>query len=121
MKNKKTATVAGILMLVAAAINVTWIVAGFTGSIDFKEIFRFVWIVSPLPYFGVASGFGGNTIVSSLAVVVFIIAVLARILGGVLSLNRKTWQWALIGSVGTIICLPILGVAATIMALISRR
>ena len=121
MKKSKIPTVAGILMLTASAFNIIWLATAFTQVIDPKEVLRFMWVISPLPYFGVAAAFGNNTVVSNVLIVIFVLGILVSILGGVFALRRKGWGLALGGSIGALLYFPILGIAAFILIVMSRR
>jgi len=121
MENGRIPAVAGILMLTAGAFNIIWLAAAFTRIIDFKEILRVIWIISPLPYFGVAAGFGGSTAASNTLAAIFVLGILASILGSIFALKRRMWGLALSGSIGALLCFPILGIAAIIMTVMSKR
>ena len=113
--------VAAILMLAASTFNIIWLVAGFARILDFKEVLHFMWAISPLPYFGVAAGFGGNTVVSNVLAAVFILGILASILGSIFALSRRRWGLVLSGSIGALLCFPILGIAAITLTAVSKR
>lgn len=90
-------------MLIAGAFNIIWLAGSFARIIDPKEVLRFMWIISPLPYFGVATAFGNNTAMSSVLMIVFVLAILASLLGSVFALRRRMWSLALSGSVGALL------------------
>ena len=112
---------AGILMLTAGVFNIVWLIVVLARIIDAKAVFRFIWVVSPLPYFGVATGYGGNIGLSNVLAFVFLMAIFVSIFGGVLSLGRKPWGLVLTGAIGTLLCFPILGLVAIILTIMSRR
>jgi hypothetical protein len=91
-------------MLIAAIFNILFLAAAFTRIVDLKEILRFTWTISPLPYIGLATAFGGNTILSSSLAVIYVIGILLSVVGGVLALKRKAWGLVLIGSLGALCC-----------------
>jgi hypothetical protein len=121
MGNRKIPAVAGILMLTAGAFNIIWLAAAFTQIIHFKEILRVMWVISPLPYFGVAAGFGGSTAVSNTLAAIFVLGILTSILGSIFALKRRMWGLVLSGSIGALLCFPILGIAAIIVTVMSKR
>ena len=121
MGKRRIPLVATILMLASSTFNIIWLVAGFARILDFKEVLHFMWAISPLPYFGVAAGFGGNTVISNVLAAVFILGILASILGSIFALIRRRWGLVLSGSIGALLCFPILGIAAITLTAISKR
>jgi hypothetical protein len=121
MGNRRIPAVAGILMLTAGAFNIIWLAAAFTRIIDFKEILCVMWVISPLPYFGVAAGFGGSTAASNTLAAIFVLRILASIMGSTFVLKRRMWGLALSGSIGALLCFPILGIAAIIVTVMSKH
>ena len=120
MGNRRMPAVAGLLMLTAAIFNIIWLAAAFTQILDIKETLHITWVISPLPYIGLAIGFGGNTALSNMLAVIFILGILLSILGGVFALRRRVWGLTLAGSVGALICVPLLGVAAIIFTVMAK-
>ena len=110
-----------ILMLTASAFNIIWLAAVFSRAIDPKEVLRYMWAISPLPYFGIAAGFGGNTAESNVLVTMFVLGILVSILGSIFALRRRMWGLALSGSIGALLCFPILGVASVTLTVISKQ
>ena len=100
--------VAGLLMLTAATFNIVFLAAAFTRIVDLKEILRVTWMISPLPYISLAIGFGGNTVLSNILAAIYVIGILLSIIGGVSALRRRTWDLAMTGSAGALICIPLL-------------
>ncbi len=121
MARKKITTVAGILMLTASAFNILWLAAAFTGILDLKETLHVTWVISPLPYIGLAIGFGGNTVLSNILAILFVLGILLSIMGGVLALIRRAWVLALTGAVGALICVPLLGIVAIPLTVMSKH
>jgi len=121
MGNRRIPAVAGILMLTAGAFNIIWLAAAFTRIIDFKEILRVMWVISPLPYFGVAAGFGGSIAASNTLAAILVLGILASIMGSIFVLKRRMWGLALSGSIGALLCFPILGIAAIIVTVMSKH
>jgi hypothetical protein len=115
MKYRRMPTVAGIFMLIAAIFNILWLIMAFSQVFDIKQLLRITWVILPLPYIGLAVGFSGNTALSSILASVFVLGILLSIFGGVVALRRKVWGLALTGSVGALICLPLLGIASIIL------
>ena len=112
--------IAGLLMLAAGLFNISFLIVVFTRIVDPKEIIRVVWVISPFPYVGLAIGFGGNVALSNTLAVIYILGILLSIIGSVFVLRRRAWGLALIGSVGTLICIPLLGIAAIVLILILK-
>lgn len=104
-------------MLTAAIGNVIWFGLGLIKIIDFKVIFRFMWAISPLPYFGVAAAFGDSTAAANALITLFLLAMFMSVVGAIFSLRRIKWRLSLAGSVGALFCFPILGMAAIVLTL----
>lgn len=113
-------TVAGILMLTAAIFNILWIAVAFTRILDIKMLLRVTRVISPLPYIGLATGFGGNTTLSSILAVVFVFGILFCVVGGIFALRRRMWSLTLTGALGAFICVPCVGIAAIILTVASK-
>jgi len=108
-------------MLVAAAFNIIWLVVALTQIIDIKVLLRNSWVITPFPYLILDVGFGGNTVLSSILVIVFILGMIFSLIRGIFALRRHGWGLALIGSLGSIVCLPFLGAVAIILIASSKR
>jgi hypothetical protein len=121
MGNRSTPIVAGLLMLTAAIFNIIWIASAVFGIIDLKGTLHFTWIISPVPYLGLAIGFGGNTALASILALIFVLGILLSLIGGFFALKRKVWILALIGSLGALICVPLLGIAAIVFTVKDRH
>jgi hypothetical protein len=113
--------IASIIMLIAAAFNIIWLVVALTQIIDIKVLLRNNWVITPFPYLILNVGFGGNMLLSSILAIVFILGMIFSIIGGIFALRRYGWGLALIGSLGSIVCLPLLGVVAIIFIASSKR
>ncbi len=50
-----------------------------------------------------------------------IVVIALEIAGGILSLQRKKWAWALAGSIASILPFSFLGIAATILVALSKN
>lgn len=120
MKGRRLTSLAGILTLAAAAFNILWLAVAFTRIVDVKELLRVTRVILPLPYIVLAIGFGGNTALSSILAIVFILGILLSVIGGVLTLRRRVWRLALVGSVGALICVPLLGIAAFVLTIMLK-
>src|SRR4030067_1454991 len=103
------ATIAGLLMLLAAIFSILWLAVAFTGVPVFRELIRshIIWVVAPLPFFGLAIGFGGNPALANELAVLFIFGIILAFLGGISTFKRKTWRLANVGSVGALVCVPL--------------
>ena len=108
-------TTAGILMLAAGIFNIIWIIVAFARIIDPKVLLRDTWVITPLPYLILDVGFGGNTFLSGVLVLIFIFGIIFSIIGGIITLGRCRWGLALVGSLATTICFPILGVIVIVL------
>jgi hypothetical protein len=118
-RNKLLLPIAGIFMLTAGVFNILWLAGVFTRILDVKELLRGTSVISPFPYIILDIGFGGNSFIASLLAIVFILGILLSIIGGLFAVRRKTWGLALTGAAGAFVCIPILGIVAIIIILIS--
>jgi hypothetical protein len=91
---------AGILMLTAGVFNVLWLDGVFTRILDIKELLRITWMISPFPYLILDIGFGGNNFIASTLALVFILGIFS-------------------GIIRACICVPLLGIAAVIIMVLS--
>ena len=80
---------AGILMLAAGIFNIIWIIVAFARIIDPKVLLRDTWVITPLPYLILDVGFGGNTFLSGVLVLIFIFGIIFSIIGGIITLGRR--------------------------------
>ena len=117
----KNARLAGLVMLPGVVFTIAWLIVVFTGVIDSKVVFRYIWIASPLPYIGLAAGFGGNSVLSSLCVIIFLLGTLLSLVGCIFSLTKRAWKVVLAGALGTFVSVPILGVIAMVFVLQSKN
>jgi hypothetical protein len=102
-------------MLAAGIFNIIWIIVAFARIIDPKVLLRDTWVITPLPYLILDVGFGGNTFLSSVLVLIIIFGIIFSIIGGIITLGRRRWGLALVGSLATTICFPILGVIVIVL------
>jgi len=102
-KNRKPSVVASLLMLTAAIFNILWLAVVFTRIIDVKELLHTTWAISPLPYIILDIGFGGNTVLASIIVVVFVVGILLSLISCTIALRKRIWGLALTGSIGAFI------------------
>ena len=89
--------------------------------LDAKELLRVTWVISPFPYLILDIGFGGNNFIASVLAVIFVLGILAAIIGGWFALKGKTRAIAFVGAAGACISVPLLGIAALIILLASNR
>ena len=119
-RNRRSSKVSGILMLTSSAFNILWLIGVFTRILDVKELLRLTWVISPFPYIILDVGFGGNALIASVLVILFILGIFLSIVGGSLALSRKPRAlW--IGALGAFICIPLLGIASIIIIEMVRR
>ena len=88
-RNRKLSMVAGLLMLTAGIINILWLAAAFTRIIDIKALLRGTWVISPFPYIILDIGFGGNIVLTSIIVVVFIAEILLSLISSIFALRKR--------------------------------
>ena len=104
IRKNRMPTTAGILMLAAGIFNIIWIIVAFTRIIDPKVLLRDTWVITPLPYFILYVGFGGNTFLSSVLVLIFIFGIIFSIIGGIIALRIQRWGLELVGSLVATLC-----------------
>lgn len=104
--------VAGILAVVSGALGLiasyVLVILGTVGSavLSFVE----VEILAFVP----------GAVFSAIAIPLFVVGILA-IVGGVFALQRKRWRWALAGSVAAFFPCRLLGIAAIVLTVLSRK
>jgi hypothetical protein len=108
MIQKKTAmpTIAGVFLLVSAGFKVMALSGLLIAGI-------FVAVPGDFPRIGALLAV--FLLVPALAIIALELA------GGVLSLQRKKWGWALAGAIAAILPFSLLGIAATILVSISKN
>ena len=119
-RNRRLAMVSGILMLMSGAFNILWLIGVFTRIFDIKELLRLTWVISPFPYVILDVGFGGNALIASVLVILFILGIFLSVIGGLLTLRKKP-RALLIGALGAFICIPLLGIASIIITEMVRK
>ena len=120
MKKRNRLTTAAALMVASGLFNVLVFGLAVTRLVDAKSIIGVAWIISPLPYFGVASGFTGKEAISNVLAVCYFVGIIASIAGGAWFWLRKTVIPGVIGAAGAMLCFPLVGLAAAVLALTSR-
>ncbi len=121
VQNRECSIIVGIIMLITSAFNIIWLIGAFTRILDIKALLRTTLVISPFPYFILDISFSGNTVIASVIAIVFILGILLSIIGGVVALRRRAWGLVLTGSIGTLICIPFLGIAAIILTVMSKN
>jgi hypothetical protein len=106
-------------MMAAGVFNVLWLVGVFTHVLDVKALLRATAVISPLPYLILDVGFGGNNVIASLLALIFLLGIILSIAGGWLTLKRKNRNLSFMGAAGACICVPLLGIAAVIILVLS--
>jgi len=110
--------VAGILNIAVGLFTLLWVffavllVVGVSGGI--LAISR-VYELIPLWLSGFLQGFS-----IIIGIIIIVLSVLP-IIGGVYSLQRNNWIWALIGSIVAIFSSAIVGIVSTILVLLSKN
>jgi hypothetical protein len=122
VKQQRLLSAAGIVMLVGAALPIVWLASAFSGLAALQFLIRsnITRVLMPLPFFGLAIGFGGNTDVSNWLALFFLWGIIMAIFGGILTLSKKRRGWAAVGILGTLLCTPVFGLASLILTVISR-
>ena len=120
MEKQKLFRTAAILMLSAGVFNVLVFALAITRLVDPKSIIGVSWVISPLPYFGVAAGFTGKDVISNILAAGYFIGIMTSIAGGAGFWVRKTIVPGIIGAAGALLCFPILGAAAIILLVNAR-
>lgn len=114
---------ASLLMLVAAVISFGWLAAAYSRIPGFETIIRshLIWVVSPLPFVGLAVGFGGNVLLSNIMALLYILSLPAALVGSITTIRRRMWALSLIGAIGAFIAVPLLGIPAIFLIFAARR
>jgi hypothetical protein len=120
MEKKRLLGIAAALMIGAGVINILLAAIALSGIVDIKGAIGFSWVISPLPYFGVATGFTGRPALSNLLALIYLAGILAAIIGGTILLVKNSVGPWLIGTIGSLLCLPLLGVASIVLTVLSR-
>lgn len=120
MGKKRLLRIAAVLMIGAGVLNILFAVMAISGIVDIKAVIGFSWVISPLPYFGVATGFTGRPVISNILAFAYLAGILAAIAGGIISLFKKNIVPWLIGMIGALLCFPLLGIASVVMTALSR-
>ncbi len=114
----------GILMLTSVALIILFAVMLLTQLLPrviADSIMVIAWLVGPLLIFGVALSFTGHEVLGNIYAVLFLLAIIAAVIGGVFALRRKRWGLALAGAIGTLLTSPPLGIVALILLLSGRN
>jgi hypothetical protein len=109
------------LMIAAGLLNLVWGVVAFTGQVDVKDAVRYVWIISPLPYFGFATAFTNRILVSDVLMGIYLAGIPMSILGGFVSGFRKAAVPWFVGTLGALVCCPIVGVVSVVFSVRSAK
>ncbi len=120
MGKKRLLRISAGLMICAGVLNILLFVIAISRIVDVKAVIGVSWAISPLPYFGVATGFTGHTGLSNVLAFVYLAGILAAILGGIIFLLKNTVVPWLIGTIGALLCFPLLGIASIVVTGLSR-
>ena len=120
MRKKRLLRTAAVLMIGAGVLNMLLVALAISGIVDVKAVIGFSWVLSPLPYFGVATGFTGRPVISNILAFAYLAGVLAAIAGGVIFLFKNAVVLWTIGTIGALLCFPLLGIASIVMTVSSR-
>ncbi len=119
MGKRSVPAAAGILMLIAGIFNVFWLIGVFTHVLDVKALLRATAVISPFPYLILDVGFGGNNLMASLLALIFLLGIVQSIVGGWLTLKRKSRSMALAGAAGACVAAPLAGIVAVVIILVN--
>ncbi|MFY9814681.1 MAG: hypothetical protein WBQ62_02055 [Dehalococcoidales bacterium] len=119
MGKRSVPAAAGILMLIAGIFNVFWLIGVFTHVLDVKALLRATAVISPFPYLILDVGFGGNNLMASLLALIFLLGIVLSIVGGWLTLKRKSRSMALAGAAGACVAAPLAGIVAVVIILVN--
>jgi hypothetical protein len=119
MGKRSVPAAAGILMLIAGIFNVFWLIGVFTHVLDVKALLRATAVISPFPYLILDVGFGGNNLMASLLALIFLLGIVLSIVGGWLTLKRKSRSMALAGAAGACVAAPLAGIVAVAIILVN--
>ena len=120
MGKKRLLKIAAVLMIGAGTLNILWAAVAISGVVDPKALVGISWAISPLPYFGIATGFTGRPVISNILAFAYLAGVLAAIAGGVIFLFKNAVVLWTIGTIGALLCFPLLGIASIVMTVSSR-
>ncbi len=120
MGKKTLLRIAAVLMIVAGVLNILLFVVAISRIVDVKAVIGVSWVISPLPYFGVATGFTGRTGLSNVLAFAYLAGILAAITGGIIFLFKNSVIPWLIGTIGALLCFPLLGIASIVVTGVSR-
>jgi len=112
MEKTSKPTVAGVLNIIVGAIGILVAISSFIG-------FSVVGGAWNIPGMGAIPGFVPSIILST-AIVTLIIAILVLV-GGIFAVQRKSWGWALTGSIAAIFAFLPIGIATTILVATSKN
>jgi len=119
MGKRSVPAAAGILMLIAGIFNVFWLIGVFTHVLDVKALLRATAVISPFPYLILDVGFGANNLMASLLALIFLLGIVLSIVGGWLTLKRKSRSMALAGAAGACVAAPLAGIVAVVIILVN--
>lgn len=120
MVKKRLLRVAAVLIIGAGFFNILFVAMAISGIVDIKAVIGFSWVISPLPYFGVATGFTGRPVISNILALAYLAGILAAIAGGMIFLFKNTVVPWIIGTIGALLCFPLLGIASIAVTVMSR-
>ena len=114
----------GILSLIAGALPlIVLAVFVFTSGSFGQEVMTFIYFGVPGFLFALSLGFAAEAMglypiqmLASLVMPLLLIGVLVAVVGGICALKKKNWGLALVGAIGALICSPLVGIPAIILA-----
>lgn len=117
--------VSGILMLIAVAYFPLFY---FVFTVLWPAEYRPEWlgptflvVAAPMQMAILAFGFGGASTLPTVFGILWMLGVLAAIVGGFYTLRRKVWGLALVGSIGALLCSPYFGIPAIVLTALSKK
>lgn len=120
MGKKGPIRIAAVLMIAAGVLNILLFVVAISRIVDVKAVIGVSWVISPLPYFGVATGFTGRTGLSNVLAFSYLFGIVAAITGGIIFMIKITVVPWIIGTIGALLCFPLLGITSIVVTGLSR-
>jgi hypothetical protein len=122
MKKTWMPTTSGVLNIISGILSLLGALCVFIATV-------FIGLVGRAPFVPATSldfdavGLGFNFVIFILAIIVFFLVAtgVVSLIGGICALQRKKWGLALAGSIVAILGASVLGVASTVLTIISKE
>ena len=117
--------VSGILMLIAVAYSpLFYFVFAVLWPAEYRPEWlgpTFLMVAQPMQMAIMIFGFSGASTLPVVFGILWMLGVLAAIVGGFYTLRRKVWGLALVGSIGALLCSPYFGIPAIVLTALSKK